>query len=491
MEEVRHPPVCDISHIPQRLDEALETCATPQDFWEEFISNDFLETTVRFTNAWIQRSNSLHHRAIQPTSVLELKLFFGVLMLMGVKKRQSFSEYWSTEPERIDPCIANSISRNRFKELHACLRFTGARASSIAHPVGLQHFFPVNPLKDEIVANSQRLRQPGGTLTVDESMVKFTGESSVRQSMPKKPTPEGYKIWALSDPYDGFLYSLDFYAGHEEPEERKPVTSIVLRLVTPYLDSGRTVFTDKFFTNHELAEELLDRETYLVGALSKARLSLSKPYFEARPLCFGQRSLCKIGPVYYTAYKGRKEGFYISTGRDPLATHPLTLRNPENHRLYTVQQPRVVTAYHSHAGGVDMHNQLRSFIEVDHRARRSYMRLVYYLLAVACVNSYLLYSKSHIPPPLHFFVELLARQMIAEGPRHLRDPYIVLPLSSYHRLEKAEKPAICKKKDCRNRCSYRCPICDLHFCVNCFWPVHKKLFSQGVIEGRSFGSSSS
>lgn len=472
------------AHIPQRLHECLSDCTTPRDFFDELISQDFLDQVVLYSNHWIRRHNRLHDGKVKDTSYQEIILFLGVLLLMGVKKRASFEEYWSTVSERLDPWIANAISRDRFMELHSFLHFAPSRSYSIAHPTGLQHFSPVLPLAHEIIRNSQRLRQPGGSLSIDESMVKFVGDSSVKQSMPKKPTPEGFKIWACSDPYDGYLYNFDFYAGHEEPPERKSVHSIVLRLSAPYHEMNRTLFMDKFFTSHKVAQLLLNRGTFLVGALSKARLSLTKPFFTSHPLVFGHSIHCKVGEMYYTAYHARKEGFYLSTGRNPLAGNRLELRNPATHRVTVVNQPRVVTSYHSHAGGVDLHNELRSFIEIDHRARRYYMRLIYYLLAVATVNSYILYSKTKIPPPLHQYVEMLSRDMIQEYPHIVRDPYIVLPLSKYHHPVPDETIARCKRKGCRNSCSFCCPVCRKHFCLDCFWPVHKSMFEHGLIVGR-------
>lgn len=475
------------AHIPQRLHECLSDCSTPRDFFDEIISQGFLDQVVLYSNHWIRRHNRLNSGKVQDTSYQEIILFLGVLLLMGVKKRASFEEYWSTVPERLDPWIANAISRNRFMELHSFVHFAPSRSYSIARPTGLQHFSPVLPLANEIIRNSQRLRQPGGSLSIDESMVKFVGDSTVKQSMPKKPTPEGFKIWACSDPYDGYLYNFDFYAGHEEPPERKSVHSIVLRLSAPYQESNRTLFMDKFFTSHKVAQLLLNRGTFLVGALSKARLSITKPFFTSHPLTFGKSIHVKVGEIFYTGYHGRKEGIYLSTGRNPLAGNRLELRNPATHRLTVVNQPRVVTSYHSHAGGVDLHNELRAFIEIDHRGRRYYMRLIYYLLSVATVNSYILYSKTNIPPPLHQYVEILSRDMIQEHPHIVRDPYIVFPLSQYHRLAKSSHRRKCSGQGCEKDVWYFCPPCNLWYCKNCFWPSHHSLFEHGLIVGRGQG----
>lgn len=54
------------------------------------------------------------------------------------------------------------------------------------------------------------------TQSVDGSMVKFKGRSSMKQYMPKKPIKRGYKVWARCDSETGYLYQFNIYTGRIE-----------------------------------------------------------------------------------------------------------------------------------------------------------------------------------------------------------------------------------------------------------------------------------
>lgn len=49
---------------------------------------------------------------------------------------------------------------------------------------------------------------------------------------------------------------------------------VVMELSRPYLNVGRTVVTDNFYTSMSLARELLKNNTHLVGTLRTNRVKL-------------------------------------------------------------------------------------------------------------------------------------------------------------------------------------------------------------------------
>lgn len=53
-------------------------------------------------------------------------------------------------------------------------------------------------------------------------------------------------------------------------------SNIVMELAEPYLDNGRTIFVDNWYSSVELAELLQSRNTYLVGTLRCNRKSNPK-----------------------------------------------------------------------------------------------------------------------------------------------------------------------------------------------------------------------
>jgi len=51
---------------------------------------------------------------------------------------------------------------------------------------------------------------------------------------------------------------------------------VVLELSNPFLNAGRTIVTDNFYTSLPLANELLENNTHLIGILRSNRIRLSE-----------------------------------------------------------------------------------------------------------------------------------------------------------------------------------------------------------------------
>lgn len=100
---------------------------------------------------------------------------------------------------------------------------------------------------------------------LDESMVPFRGRLSFCQYIPSKAHSYGIKLFKLCDS-QGYTYAVEIYAGKRDVKIGL-AADVVLRLCEPYLNQGRTVCTDNFYTSLPLAEKLLQSSTHLVGTL--------------------------------------------------------------------------------------------------------------------------------------------------------------------------------------------------------------------------------
>lgn len=59
---------------------------------------------------------------------------------------------------------------------------------------------------------------------------------------------------------EGYTYAVKVYGGKEQPSE-KSLASRVMKLMQPLLGTGKTLFTDNFYTSVELAHELNRKNT--------------------------------------------------------------------------------------------------------------------------------------------------------------------------------------------------------------------------------------
>ena len=73
----------------------------------------------------------------------------------------------------------------------------------------------------------------------------------------------------------GYTFAFDLYAGKKDVDNGLVLaTNVVLKLAQLYLDAGRTLSTDNFYTSLPLARALLHQKTHSVGTLRANRKGL-------------------------------------------------------------------------------------------------------------------------------------------------------------------------------------------------------------------------
>ena len=101
---------------------------------------------------------------------------------------------------------------------------------------------------------------PSPNLSVDETMVGFRGRFGAKQYITNKPTKDGVKAFTLVDSKNGYILKILLYTGGDTLDNSDSQqchlpqpARIVLTLSNDYLDQGRTIFTDRYYTSIPLA----------------------------------------------------------------------------------------------------------------------------------------------------------------------------------------------------------------------------------------------
>lgn len=156
------------------------------------------------------------------------------------------------------------MSLNRFQLLLSMFHFSNNEDT----PRG-DRLFKVQNLIDLLTEKFQMCVFPGKDVCIDETMIPFLGRLLFCQYNKQKRHRYGIKIFKLcSEP----CYTLKFkvYAGKEKQfTSQYPSVSknIVLDLMDGYLDFGRTLVVDNWYTSIDLAQTLLTRKTHITGSL--------------------------------------------------------------------------------------------------------------------------------------------------------------------------------------------------------------------------------
>lgn len=89
------------------------------------------------------------------------------------------------------------------------------------------------------------------------------------------------------------------------------------------------------------------------------------------------------------------------------------MQQPKEHNELDVNLPNSILQYTKRMGGVDRFDQKRSTYDTGRKSRKFWMRLFYFQLDAAIVNSYILYQTTHRNPKLQIdFRQSVARSLV-------------------------------------------------------------------------------
>ena len=201
----------------------------------------------------------------------ELRAFFGFSILMGINHLPSIDDYWSRDPQLRYAPIADRIPRWRFREISRYLHFVDNDDLVPRGDPAFDRLGKVRPLIDHLTNKFATLYEPSNYLAVDEAMIKFTGRSSLKQYMPKKPIKRGIKVWVLADSTNGYFSRFDVYTGKKDTREVGLGAHAVHKLTKDFKNKYHHVFFDNYFTGVQLLEDLERDGIYTCGTVRKDR----------------------------------------------------------------------------------------------------------------------------------------------------------------------------------------------------------------------------
>ncbi|KAF2888432.1 hypothetical protein ILUMI_17741, partial [Ignelater luminosus] len=173
------------------------------------------------------------------------------------------------------PVFSQTMGRNRFKEILCYLRFDIKNSRS--ERLKTDKFALVSETWNTFIENCLFCYKQGQDVTVDEQLFPSKARCNFTQFMANKPDKFGIKFWMLADVKSKYMCNAFPYLGKDElrPEGESLPENVVIRLMEPYLRTGRNVTTDNFFTSFKLAERLKAMQTSIVGAMKRTRNSNS------------------------------------------------------------------------------------------------------------------------------------------------------------------------------------------------------------------------
>lgn len=244
------------------------------DCYNVFVDDAFVEYIVKETNLYANQSivKCILHESIgthsrlalwKDITALEMRQFLGLLIWMGLDNKPKLQDYWS-KSILYDSKVSKVMARNRFELILSNLHF----ADNEQYETDPPKLYKIQKLIDCLKSKFQNAFIPKEHVCIDETMIPFRGRLKIRQYLPKKRHKYGLKMYKLCLE-GGYTWNIKLYAGKESSMNTIHSEVVVMELITPLLDTGRTLVTDNFYTSVRLASKLTQRKTHLIGTLKK------------------------------------------------------------------------------------------------------------------------------------------------------------------------------------------------------------------------------
>lgn len=226
----------------------LTNILNPIDYFTKYFSNDDFKNMAKYTNIYAAQKNL---KKFKNTSTHEMKTMIAIHMLFGVLKYPRVRMYW----EKIFrvPLIADNMTRNRLFELRSCFHVVDNKAIPKENS---DKFVKIRPLYNSFIKRCAQLPVEQN-LSVDEQIVPFKGNLSIKQYIRGKPSPWGIKIFLLCG-QSGLVYNLLLYQGSSTQIDENMQKNfglggaIVLKLVENLKPNKHFLFFDNYFSSYNL-----------------------------------------------------------------------------------------------------------------------------------------------------------------------------------------------------------------------------------------------
>ncbi|XP_029633809.1 piggyBac transposable element-derived protein 4-like [Octopus sinensis] len=189
--------------------------AQPLDYLFLFLPEGFLfENVAEETNKYAQHLISVRRRndpLWQPSNTAEMRAFFTINIMFGVKQLHRLWNYWSPDVRYGDPYISSIMSKTRYSKISQYLHLTDSANAPNKNDPNYDSLYKVRPVIDLLVNNYKTVYLPRKNLSVDEAMIGYKDRVHFRQYMPAKPTKLRIKVREVCESETGYCVNFDVY----------------------------------------------------------------------------------------------------------------------------------------------------------------------------------------------------------------------------------------------------------------------------------------
>lgn len=367
---------------------------SPLEIYKLFIPDEIIDLLVVETNRFAQsfmENNKISKKSRTKkwvdTDAEEMKKFIGIQLLLGLVHFPKIFLYWSNDEMYGNEMIKKTMTRDRYlllmKFWHFCNNDEDPKTNRL---------FKIQELLNIFNLNCASAVTPGTKIVIDESMVPWRGRLVFRVYNKSKSNPYGVKLYKVCTT-SGYTLKIDIYGGkkmHDVKEDIGKTHSLVLKLLNGYLNQNRILYCDNFYNSIPLAEDLLNRNTYVCGTLRKDRVGI--PYqILSQKLQRGEIVAYSRENIKLIKWKDKRDVLMITTEKE----HDILLYDSgkRNKKGEMTKKPKVILDYNEAKKGVDLSDQMASYYDSRRKTIKWYKKIALELITgTGVVNAWVVYN---------------------------------------------------------------------------------------------------
>ncbi|XP_017288685.1 uncharacterized protein LOC108245934 isoform X2 [Kryptolebias marmoratus] len=411
-----------------------------------FITLDMLRSIQEWTTQHAHHTEQVDWFMDLP----ELVAFISVIILRGLTTVPSLRDSWSAN--LANPRIVATMARNRFQDIMRHLRFVDMFTRS--ERAQTDKFAAISDVWGSFVTNCIASYNPGRHITIGEQLFPSKTRCCFLQYSATKPHKFGIKFWVACDSKSKYICNVLPCLGKDPscPSGERLSETVVMRLVEPFMDKGRTVTTDSFFTSLSLSQRLLSRKTTILGTVNKSSREI--PQSAKQKVCtqFTTQVFSTTGATLTVYASKRKKVICVLSSMHSVVELEDT----------TKRKPNTVTQYNETKCGVDAMDQMVREYSVRAGTRRWPVAVFYNMVDMAAQNAHVLYEACT-------GVQERRVDFLVELAKELGDSHVSEKKARKEKLLRQQAPTRSPGKRAKCQIRHRCTNnCATVRCVDCY-----------------------
>ena len=358
-----------------------------------FLTDELVNEIVEETNRYASVQQEMMPSGVKGklakwvrTTVNEMYSFLVAVLLMGIVRKSSLRDYWSTDPILLTPFFATLFSQDRFLLLLRCLHFVDSASADLNDPL-----HKIRNVFSALTTSFSQVFVPNRDLCVDESLMKWKGRLAFRQYIPSKRHRFGVKFFVLCDVLTGYVQDMIIYTGASTDITHFPGLgisgSVVMTLLAPHLKKGHILYIDNWYSSPTLFQHLLYRGTGACGTVRANRKGM--PAFSPK-MKKGEVEFQQNGSQLAVKWHDKRDVHMLTT------VHSSTMAQTERIDHATGEKklkPSCVLDYNKKMGAVDKADMVNSFVECARKTTKWYKKVFFHLIDTAVLNGHIVYRR--------------------------------------------------------------------------------------------------